>query len=134
MNSHRDARGRFTHGHNYSQGKSRGARNQLQADLLQALADDFAEHGPETIARTRRKAPAQYLKICVAALPTDMTLTINPLQELTDEDLHARMRDLEQLYQNAFRGQAGVAGRTVAPCEDDTAETLPALPAPKSIS
>ena len=130
----RDERGRFLPGHNYSQGKSRGARNKLQADLLGALAEDFAEHGPAVIETVRRRMPAQYLKICVAVLPTDLTLTINPMSEMSDEDLHARMRHLDALYQESIGRTLDAAGGDAAPGEDGATEPLPALPAPKDIS
>lgn len=128
---HRDARGRFMPGHNYSQGKSRGARNRIGAALLDAIADDFDKHGSRAVQVVREERPVDYLKICLSILPKDLTLTINPLDSLSDEDLYIRAKDLQRSYA-LHTGRAGADdGGVDASDEDTTPSELPALPAPK---
>src|SRR5207302_93422 len=57
----RDAHGRFLAG-NSGGGRRKGSRNKLTERFLDAIADDFLEHGPEAIAKVRMDDPAMYLK------------------------------------------------------------------------
>jgi hypothetical protein len=58
----RDAKGRFLTG-NSGGGRPRGSRNKLTERFLDTIANDFAEHGAEAIAKIRTDDPATYLKI-----------------------------------------------------------------------
>jgi hypothetical protein len=61
---------------------------------IQALAEDFEKHGPETIERVRVQNPAAYLKVVASLLPKDVNLNVNNLDSLTDEQLLERLRVL----------------------------------------
>jgi hypothetical protein len=50
-------------------GKPYGARNRLQGDFLNALAEHFAEHGKEAIERLCRENPAAYIKAIASLMP-----------------------------------------------------------------
>jgi len=45
-------------------GRSVGSRSKLSEKFIQALHDDFAEHGPGVIEQVRKKQPGVYLKVC----------------------------------------------------------------------
>ncbi len=53
-------------------GRPKGARNKLGEAFVQALADDFAEHGVEAVQKVRKDDPATYLKIIGNCLPREM--------------------------------------------------------------
>jgi hypothetical protein len=55
----RDEHGRFLTANNGG-GRPKGSRNKLTDQFLGAIADDFAEHGAEAIAKVRLSDPATY--------------------------------------------------------------------------
>ena len=55
-------------------GRPKGSKNKLTEVFLSAMAEDFAEHGPEAIARVRTDDPAIYLKIIGSLLPRKLVL------------------------------------------------------------
>lgn len=69
----RDATGRFLAG-NGGGGRRRGSRNKLTETLLSAVADDFAEHGAEALAKLRSTDPASYLRIVASFVPRELIM------------------------------------------------------------
>src|SRR5271154_5841440 len=67
----RDQHGRFLTG-NSGGGRRKGARNKLTELFLDAIADDFTEHGAEAIAKVRTDDPATYLKIVGSLVPREL--------------------------------------------------------------
>jgi Family of unknown function (DUF5681) len=67
-------------------GKPAGTRNRLTAKFLNALADDFDEHGAAAIEACRQNDPAAYIRVIVALCPKEMEVK-RPLDELTDDDI-----------------------------------------------
>ena len=55
-------------------GRPKGAKNKLTDLFLSAVADDFAEHGKEALARIRQEDPATYLKIVSAFVPRELVM------------------------------------------------------------
>ena len=93
--SMRDGKGRFLTG-NTGGGRPRGARNKLTEVLVSAIADDFAEHGSETLARLRQRDPEAYLKIVSSLVPRELILEREQapnvdLADITLEEFHAMM-------------------------------------------
>src|SRR5258706_12755332 len=56
----RDEHGRFLTGNNGG-GRRKGSRNKLTERFLDTIADDFAEHGVDAIAKVRVDDPIAYL-------------------------------------------------------------------------
>jgi hypothetical protein len=89
--STRDGQGRFLTG-NSGGGRRKGSRNKLTERFLDTIADDFAEHGVEAIARVRVTDPIAYLKMIGSLIPRELILqreeapAIN-LTEATHEEL-----------------------------------------------
>lgn len=71
--SERDAHGRFLTG-NSGGGRPTGSRNKLTERFLDTIANDFAEHGAEAIAKVRTEDPAMYLKIVGSLIPRNLIL------------------------------------------------------------
>ena len=82
-------------------GRPKGSRNRISETFLNALADDFDQHGTTVIERVRVERPHDYLKVVVAVLPKEMSLGISTQQrrveELSDEELTAIIRDTQQV-------------------------------------
>lgn len=76
-------------------GRPKGSRNKLGEAFLEALYADFQEHGPAVIARVRNEKPDQYLKVIASILPKDINLNVNPIGEMTDDELIERIRKLD---------------------------------------
>ena len=65
--------------------------------FIRALAEDFAKHGPAVIEKVRTDKPADYLKIVASLLPKDINLSVRPLDELSDDQLLARLAQLTEM-------------------------------------
>jgi hypothetical protein len=53
-------------------GRPAGAKNRLQSDFLNALAEDFREHGAGVIRIARIERPVEYLKIVASLMPNEL--------------------------------------------------------------
>lgn len=69
-------------------GKPKNARNRLTTGFLNALADDFDEHGVKAIERCRIKYPAKYVHIIASLMPKQIEQT-QPIEDLSDAELTA---------------------------------------------
>jgi hypothetical protein len=68
----RDDKGRFLAGNTGGPGRKPGSRNKLGEAFVQALADDFAEHGVAAVEKVRQSDPSTYLKIIGNTLPREV--------------------------------------------------------------
>lgn len=85
-------------------GKPTGARNRLTAHFLNALADDFQEHGKQAILDARAKDPMGYVKAIAALMPKQIEQT-RPLDDMNDAELLALLEYLRtRITQNAGAG------------------------------
>lgn len=87
-------------------GRPVGARNKLSEDFLEALSQDFAEHGKAAIIETRETKPDQYLKVIASLLPRDVNLNINEFDGKSDDDIRRELRELAGAL-SAFVAAAG---------------------------
>jgi hypothetical protein len=71
-------------------GKPAKARNRLQGKFLNALADDFEEHGRKAIERCREEDPPAYLRAIVALMPKELEIS-RQLDDLSDDELDAAL-------------------------------------------
>lgn len=71
----RDEHGRFLPGWSGGPGRPAGSRSKLSESYLKALADDFEEHGIETIQRLREERPDVYIGAIGKLMPKLMELT-----------------------------------------------------------
>jgi hypothetical protein len=78
--------GRFLPG-NIGGGRRKGSRNKLGEEFLEALAQDFAEHGRGAIVACREQRPAEYVKVVANLLPKELLLRKDPVDELTDQEI-----------------------------------------------
>src|SRR3954447_5179074 len=78
-------------------GRKKGSRNKLGEDFILALAEDFAKHGAAAIERVRLEKPDAYIKVVASLLPKDVNLNVRQLDDLTDEQLLARLQQVTAL-------------------------------------
>lgn len=96
--------------------RPKGSRNRLGQAFVQALQDDFQEHGPQVIETIRSEKPDNYLKLVASLLPNELKVTTEI--ELSDEQLDQRIRQLAAALGLALGGEerAGeAAGGEAAP-------------------
>src|SRR5271154_1001484 len=55
-------------------GRPKGSRSKLTESFLNAMADDFAEHGPIAIALVRMREPATYLKLIGSLIQRELVM------------------------------------------------------------
>lgn len=109
----RDEQGRFIVPPK-SPGRPKGARNKLGEAFIEALHDDFTEHGIAAIQTVRSEKPDQYLKVIASLLPKDVNLNINDAESMTDDELIARIRELDAAISPFLAGRASEAGEAGA--------------------
>jgi hypothetical protein len=84
----RSQNGQFVVGHPGMGGRPAGQRNKLSEPFLQALADDFRQHGEAAIQRVRTELPHRYLAIIASLCPKELHIErSSPLAELSDTEL-----------------------------------------------
>lgn len=60
-------------------GRPKGARVRFSEKFIEALAQDFENHGQTAIVTCRGERPAEYLRICAAIVPKSMVGEAIPL-------------------------------------------------------
>ena len=76
-------------------GRPKGARNKLGEQFIEALQQDFEEHGIAAIQVVRAEKPDQYLKVIASLMPKDINLNVNQFDGMTDDELVERIRALD---------------------------------------
>ena len=101
------------------QGRPKGARNKLGEQFISDLYADWQEHGVETLAKVRDEKPDQYLKVIASILPKDLNVNINNMDDLTDDQLIQRIRQLDSAIRPFLDAQG--AGEAVGGVGQETA-------------
>jgi hypothetical protein len=101
-------------------GRPVGARNKLGEAFIQALHDDFQEHGVAAIETVRSEKPDQYLKVIASLLPKDVNLNLTDnLSELSDDEVLGQLRELSAalapFLAGTNQGAEPPAGEAIAP-------------------
>ena len=77
----------FQPGHTPAGGRRKGARNKISTSFLEALAEDFEQHGAAAIRIMRIERPTEYCKVVASILPKEFEITENRLMEIDDDTL-----------------------------------------------
>jgi hypothetical protein len=110
--------------------KSPPADPNLRDDFLKALSTDFAVHGVAAIVAYREEKPAEYLKIVASVLPKELPKDAarDPLEDLSDADLLARIRSLDDAIAALVAGgKLPPQDRAEAPSRNAKADVLPPI-------
>jgi hypothetical protein len=78
-------------------GRPKGSRNRLSEDFVAALYDDFRDHGSAAIAACRAEKPDVYVRVIAGLLPKDMTIKVQQLDDLTDDQLMRKLAVLTEM-------------------------------------
>jgi hypothetical protein len=78
-------------------GRPKGSRNKLSEDFVAALYDDFQDHGSAAIAACRAEKPDVYVRVIAGLLPKDMTIKVQSLDDLTDDQLMRKLAVLTEM-------------------------------------
>lgn len=70
-------------------GRPKGSRNKLGEAFIQAMHEDFLEHGKDVIETVRLEKPDQYLKVVASILPKELNIKTDAFDNITDEQLAA---------------------------------------------
>jgi hypothetical protein len=90
-------------------GRPKGSRNKLGEAFLEAMHNDFQQHGVEVIQKVRIEKPDQYLKVIASILPKELNVNVNEMDALSDDELIVRLRDLDSIIR-PFLAAAGENG------------------------
>lgn len=88
-------------------GRPKGSRNKLGEDFINALHDDFQEHGIAAITAMRADKPHEYVKVIASLLPKELKVTTE--SDLTDDQLIERIQKLDAIIR-PFLGTEGASG------------------------
>ena len=78
-------------------GRPKSARSKIGERFLQALHDDFNDHGEGVIVRVREEEPATYLRLVAALLPKEIEAPRGiPLEDATRDELLAVLAVIRQ--------------------------------------
>lgn len=102
----------FAPGNPGGPGRPKGSRNKLGEAFIEALHDDFNQHGVTAIETMRAADPGGYVRVIAGLLPKEFK--IETTSDLTDEQLDARIRALADLI-NLEGGTGQPLGGTQAP-------------------
>lgn len=90
-------------------GKAAGARNRLQGNFLNDLADHYAEKGKNAIERMWAKNPTAYVRAIVSLMPKEISAS-GLLDDLGNDDLRALVEIVK-----AARARRAALGQPEAP-------------------
>lgn len=99
-------------------GRAKGSRNKLGEVFIQAMYDDFTQHGPDVIEKVRVEKPDQYLRVVASILPQQFNVKVQPFEEMTDDQLR---KHAERLIAELGPVAAFASGRDAERAEDPKA-------------
>lgn len=68
-------------------GRPKGSRHKLGEAFIEAMHEDFKQHGADVITKVRLENPEQYLKIIASMLPKELSVKPDGINDLDDGEL-----------------------------------------------
>lgn len=103
-------------------GRPKGSRNKLGEAFIEALHDDFNEHGVAAIQTMRTEDPGGYVRVIAGLLPKEVKIETS--SDLTDEQLDERIRQLATVLEIGVVGPAGGKATPESPQQTSDLPTL----------
>lgn len=75
-------------------GRPKGARTKLSEAFVADLYENWLEKGAGTLEQVRVEKPDVYVKVVASILPQQLNVTVNDLDDLSDEQLDQRINAL----------------------------------------
>lgn len=88
-------------------GRPKGARSKLGEAFLSDMLEDWEKNGADAIIKVRTDKPDAYLKVVASILPKDLNVNVNKFEDLTDEELIERIRELDDAIRPFLAGSSG---------------------------
>lgn len=107
-------------------GRPKGSRNKLGEAFIQAMHDDFREHGKKVIETVRIDKPDAYLKVVASILPKELNVRVSDLDDLSDSALDHRIRALAAALDVTF-GTGEVVGGKETPATTQPSKPISAI-------
>lgn len=85
-------------------GRPKSSRNKLGEAFLEALNNDFTQHGVKAIETVRTERPHEYLKVVASILPKELNVNTRAVEEMSDDDLAAGIAALQSLIASQGAG------------------------------
>lgn len=92
-------------------GRPKGSRNKLGEAFIEAMHDDFLDHGKAVIEKVRAEKPDQYLKVIASILPKELHVKDASLDDMSDNELIELLAAVRSLALADSGKKAGVRGR-----------------------
>jgi Family of unknown function (DUF5681) len=74
-------------------GRPKGSRNKFGEEFIAAVAQDWADHGSEVLARVRKASPATYLRTVARLVPQHLAVTHDDdWSTMTDKELREELQ------------------------------------------
>ncbi len=99
--------GRFLPGNSGFGGRPKGSRNKLGEQFLEDLLEAWRKDGPEVIDRVFRTKPEVALKVIASILPKEVNLKVDPLDEMSKDELVERLTFLDRQIRPYLTTHAG---------------------------
>ena len=97
----------FIRGRPKTGGRAKGAKNRLSHAFLTALAEDFEQHGVETLQIARLERPVEYIKVVAGLMPKELEIMDSRLTDLSDEELDVFITKLRAQLGGAITQELG---------------------------
>ena len=97
----------FEKGRSKTGGRTKGAKNRLSHAFLTALAEDFEQHGIETLKIARMEKPVEYIRIVAGLMPRELEIMDSRLTDLSDEELDVFIVKLRAQLRGAIAQDLG---------------------------
>ena len=68
-------------------GRPKHARTRLSDQFFKDLHEDWQTHGMKALTDFRGKSPGDYVRVVAGLIPREMTVKVNELEELSDDEL-----------------------------------------------
>ena len=87
-------------------GRPKGSRNKLGEAFIEAMHNDFLEHGERVIQTVRAEKPDQYLKVIASILPKELHVKDASLDDMSDNELVELLAAVRSLTATGDREKA----------------------------
>jgi hypothetical protein len=87
--------GLFLKGKKGGPGRPKGARAKLGEAFLEDMRAAWEMQGKKVIDRVIADRPQDFMKVIASLLPRDVNLTVNNMDDATDDELLQRIRDID---------------------------------------
>jgi hypothetical protein len=88
----------FQKGENGGAHRTKGSRNRIQADVIEAFAEHWEKHGRDAIDIVFKEQPSQYLRFAANFLPKEVIADAKPPEaEIPDDDFRDMIDKLRAL-------------------------------------